>query len=70
MNEHANVFEQSDGDILSFEVSDDALEAAARTPTGAAMSFPNAPTVNILVLCCGNEVTSAAAKRSAAGEGA
>ena len=42
-------------DILSFDVSDAALEkAAAAIPGGAggAMSFPNAPTVSILVICC------------------
>jgi hypothetical protein len=40
-------------DILRFEVSDAALEAAAMASTpGGAMSFPNAPTVSILVVCC------------------
>ena len=40
-------------DILRCEVSDAALEAAAMAPTpGGAMSFPNAPTVSILVVCC------------------
>jgi hypothetical protein len=42
-------------DILHFDVSDAALEAAASAiPGGAggAMSFPNAPTVSILVVCC------------------
>jgi hypothetical protein len=45
--------ESLDQDILSFEVSDAALEAAANTaiPHGA-LSFPNAPTVSILVICC------------------
>ncbi|HXX52902.1 MAG TPA: hypothetical protein VEI98_16730 [Xanthobacteraceae bacterium] len=42
----------TDDDILRFEVSDAALEAAAQAMPGAAMSFPNAPTVNILVICC------------------
>jgi hypothetical protein len=42
----------SDDDVLAFEVSDAALEAAARAVPGAAMSFPNAPTVNILIICC------------------
>jgi hypothetical protein len=45
----------ADTDILTFDVSDSALEkAAAAIPGGAggAMSFPNAPTVSILVICC------------------
>jgi hypothetical protein len=57
MNNSTEGFEQSDEAILLLEVSDEALEAAANsTPTaaGAAMSFPNAPTVSILVICCGN----------------
>jgi hypothetical protein len=38
-----------------FEVSDEALEAAAnQTRAVAAMSFHNAPTVSILVMCCTN----------------
>jgi hypothetical protein len=47
--------EQSDEQILTYEVSDAALEAAASTLPGAAMSMPNAPTVNIIVICCGND---------------
>jgi hypothetical protein len=42
----------SDDDIFGAEVPDAALEAAARAIPGAAMSFPNAPTVNILIICC------------------
>jgi hypothetical protein len=43
----------ADDDILGFEVSDAALEAAASTAIpGGAMSFPNAPTVSILIICC------------------
>jgi hypothetical protein len=53
MNE--NDFEQSDEQVLTYEVSDAALEAAANTLPGAAMSFPNSPTVNIIVVCCGND---------------
>ena len=45
----------SDEQILTYEISDTALEAAASTLPGAAMSMPNAPTVNILVVCCGND---------------
>ena len=43
--------------ILGWDVSDDALEAAAAAEIrggSAAMSFPNAPTVSILIICCGN----------------
>lgn len=40
--------------LLTPAVADDALEAAARPVAGAAMSFPNAPTVSILFACCGN----------------
>ena len=56
MNDSAGGHEQSgtgDEDILRFDVSDAALEAAASSGTpGGAMSFPNAPTVSILVVCC------------------
>jgi hypothetical protein len=41
-----------DDDIFSADLPDAALEAAARAIPGAAMSFPNAPTVSILVICC------------------
>ena len=45
--------EPSDDDILCGDVSDAALEATASTATpGGALSFPNAPTVSILVICC------------------
>lgn len=57
MNGKTKGFEQSHEAILSLEVSDEALEAAAsdtRPAAGAAMSFPNAPTVSILVMCCSN----------------
>jgi hypothetical protein len=47
-------FDQNDEDVFSFTVSDDALEAAADPTAGAAMSFPNAPTVSIVFACCGN----------------
>jgi hypothetical protein len=36
-------------EILYDDVSDAALEAAT---LGGALSFPNAPTVSILVVCC------------------
>jgi hypothetical protein len=41
-----------DDDMFGAELPDAALEAAARAIPGTAMSFPNAPTVNILVICC------------------
>jgi hypothetical protein len=44
-----------DADILTLDIPDAALERAAAThPGGAegAMSFPNAPTVSILIMCC------------------
>jgi hypothetical protein len=56
MNE--SVFAQSssqtgDDDILHCDVSDAVLEKAASTAApGGALSFPNAPTVSILVICC------------------
>jgi hypothetical protein len=59
MNDRTWHFEQSDEDILSFEVSDEALEAAATTRAVAALSMPAAPTVSILVLCCGNDGNAA-----------
>jgi len=50
------ICDESDEAVLACEVPDEALEAAA-SPTSdgaAAMSFPNAPTVSILIICCGN----------------
>jgi hypothetical protein len=57
MNEGATAAEPSEfqaaADILRCDMPDAALEAAAMTPTpGGALSFPNAPTVSILVVCC------------------
>lgn len=34
------------------------LEAAARSTTYGAMTFPSAPTVSVVVLCCGNDYPS------------
>jgi hypothetical protein len=39
-------------DVLCFDISDSALERAAAAIPGGAMSFPNAPTVSILIVCC------------------
>jgi len=48
--------EPADDDIFVFEVSDAALEAAASTViAGAAYSFPNAPTVSVLLVCCSQD---------------
>jgi len=55
MNETSDDCGKSDADILAFDVSDAALEAAASALPGAAMSFPTAPTVSVLFACCGNE---------------
>jgi hypothetical protein len=58
MNDSATDFAQSGGqtgedDILRCDVSDAALEAAASVAVpGGALSFPNAPTVSILIMCC------------------
>ena len=56
MNGASENFEPSDDDILTFDVSDTALETAASALIpGAALSFPNSPTVSILFQCCGND---------------
>ena len=58
MNDGAEVFAESgaqtgEHDIFRCDVSDAALEAAGSAGVpGGAMSFPNAPTVSILVVCC------------------
>jgi hypothetical protein len=58
MNESAGGCEQIGSqagadDIFSADVPDAALEAAGGMATpGGAMSFPNAPTVSILIMCC------------------
>lgn len=55
MTEDTDAIEQGDEGTLLFEVSDEALEAAAsQIRPGTAMSFPNAPTVSILIMCCSN----------------
>jgi hypothetical protein len=54
MNDDTKALEQSAEGMLP-DVSDEALEAAASAGgAAAAMSFPNAPTVSIFVICCGN----------------
>jgi hypothetical protein len=58
MNDSATVFarggaQTGEDNIFRCDVSDAALEAAAvASAPGGAMSFPNAPTVSILVICC------------------
>ena len=57
MNKGVGIFAQSGGhaadDVFCLDISDAALEAAAMAGMpGGAMSFPNAPTVSILVVCC------------------
>ena len=47
--------EAIEDDGLSLEVSDVELEAAAGETTPPAMTFPAAPTVSVLVLCCGSD---------------
>jgi hypothetical protein len=54
MNDNTKTLELGDDGMLP-DVSDEALEAAASTRgAAAAMSFPNAPTVSILIMCCDN----------------
>lgn len=54
MNNESESFDHGDG-ALQYDISDEALEAAASgRGAAAAMSFPNAPTVSILIMCCGN----------------
>lgn len=55
MNSATEDFDGNDADILDFEVSDAALEAAAGALPGAAFSYPNARTVSILFQCCSND---------------
>jgi hypothetical protein len=64
--EHSTATED---DIFAFEVSDEALEAAASTMRNPAFSFPNAPTVSVLFACCGNDVSSAPRSEAQRGRG-
>jgi hypothetical protein len=47
--------EPDDEEILDFDVSDEAIEAAANTMPGPAFSIIGAPTVSILFACCAND---------------
>ena len=44
--------------VLTPGVSDEELEAAASAKMHSAMTFPSAPTVSVVVLCCGNQYPS------------
>jgi hypothetical protein len=56
MNGASDKFEPSDDHVLTFDVSDAALEAAASALIpGAAFSFPNSPRVSVVFQCCGND---------------
>jgi hypothetical protein len=44
-----------DENRFTVEFSDEELEAAAGMTKHAAMTFPGAPTVSVVVLCCGND---------------
>ena len=55
MNYNAEELAERDEAVFLLDVSDEELEAAANNAAaGAAMSFPNAPTVSVLVICCSN----------------
>jgi hypothetical protein len=58
MNGNTKVFENADEDILAFSIPDEALEAAASTAAMAAVTMVGAPTVSILVACCGNPIAA------------
>jgi hypothetical protein len=53
-----NIELRSDESNPTAGVSDEELEAAASTKTHVAMTFPSAPTVSVVVLCCGTEYPS------------
>ncbi len=58
MTDMIAALERSEHEILCFDVSDAALEIAAIALPGTAFSFPNAPTVSILVVCCSNDANT------------
>jgi aspartate/tyrosine/aromatic aminotransferase len=58
MNGNTQVFENADEDILAFSFSDEALEVVASTAAIAAVTMVGAPTVSILVACCGNPIAA------------
>jgi hypothetical protein len=54
MNDNIIGLEPSDETILTFEVSDEILEASANATTNAVAAMSMASTVVILILCCSN----------------
>jgi len=52
MNDGIKALEQGDEDLLAFEITDEALEAAAEK-SKPAFTLIGSPTVSILVACCG-----------------
>ena len=58
MSDNTQVLEKADEVILAFSVPDEALEAAASTAAIAAVTMVGAPTVSILVACCGNPIAA------------
>jgi hypothetical protein len=52
MNDGIKAPEQGDDDLLAFEIADEAMEAAAEK-SKPAFTLVGAPTVSILVACCG-----------------
>ena len=54
MNDNIISPEPSDETILTFEVSDEILEASANATTNTVAAMSMASTVVILILCCSN----------------
>jgi len=54
MDDGTGDLDKAGEDILTFDVSDQALEAAATVAPGAGMTF-GTPTLSVLVACCGND---------------
>ena len=54
MNDNIISLEPSDETILTFEVSDEILEASANATTNAVAAMSMASTAVILILCCSN----------------
>ena len=52
MNDGIGPSERGDEDLLTCEIADEALEAAAET-SRPAFTLVGSPTVSVLVACCG-----------------
>jgi hypothetical protein len=52
MNGNARQTDIADEDGLVCDISDEALEAMAEPARGPAVTFPNAPTISVLIACC------------------